>query len=260
MLTAVVAASHKVAQESVVPESIPWPQILGPHIPPIIFMTFLVWGIIGILSYLAVRKLSIAPNPMQGVFEALISYVTGVADDIIGPDAHKFYPLFVGLFVYILFSNLLGLIPGFTSPTSDPNTTFGLTAIVFLFYHFQGVKEHGFGYIKQFLGPHLPWYMFPVKFLLIITEVMTIFIRPFSLGLRLFCNIFSKELFLAVLAVLILQFINSPALGDKILTSAPFILRPIIILFGLLIGFIQAFVFLVLSISYIAGARSAAEH
>jgi F-type H+-transporting ATPase subunit a len=89
---------------------------------------------------------------------------------------------------------------------------------------------------------------------------MTFFVKPFSLGLRLFCNIFSKELFLAILALLLLQFLHGPTAMDKIFTMAPLVLRPIIVLLGVVIGFIQALVFLVLTISYIAGARSAAEH
>lgn len=231
-----------------------------PNIPTTLFMSWIVWIIIGVISFSVARRAKLAPNPIQGVFEAAFSFVKGVADDAIGPEAYRYYPLCFGLFIYILVSNMIGLIPGFVSPTSDPNTTFGLAILVFLYYNFEGIKHNGLRYFKQFLGPPLPWYFFPISFLLIITEIMTFFVKPFSLGLRLFCNIFSKELFLAILAVLLLQFLEGPTALDKLFTVAPLVLRPVIVLLGVVIGFIQALVFFILTISYIAGARSAAEH
>jgi len=243
---------------AVVPEAVEY------HLPHTItlplFMAWIVWGILIVLSIIAVRKAAIVPNIVQSAFESVFSFVFGLADDIIGPQAKRYYPLFACLFVFILASNLIGLIPGFTSPTSDPNLTFGLAIMVFLYYNIEGVRKNGWKYLKHFVGPPLPWYLFPVSFLLIIIEIVTFFVKPFSMGLRLFCNIFSKELFLAILAMLLLQFMNSSEIIQKILTIVPFVLRPFILLLGVIVGIIQAFVFLVLSISYIAGAISTSEH
>ena len=244
-------------------ESVKWhfPQI--PHMPhdlTLLYFAWIVWAIVIIGSIVVARKANIIPGKWQAVFEMFIEYICGVADELIGPEAKKFYPLFIGLFFSILVGNLIGFIPGLISPTSDPNLTFGLAAMVFGYFVFLGFKYNGLGYLRQFKGPKLAWYMFPVSILLSITEVISFFTRPLSLGLRLFCNIFSKELFLGILAWLMLHFIMSPAMSDKVFSLMPLILRPVIMLLGLIIAFIQALVFMVLSMSYIAGAVHMEEH
>jgi F-type H+-transporting ATPase subunit a len=252
-------------------DSIKWhfPQI--PHMPhelTLLYFSWIVWAIIIIGSVVLASKVvgraksgrPDKPGGLQVVLEMAIDYVCNMADEIIGPEAKKFYPLFMGLFIFILVGNLIGFIPGLVSPTSDPNLTFGLAAMVFLYFIFLGFKYNGIGYLKQFKGPKLAWYMFPVSVLLTVTEVISFFTRPLSLGLRLFCNIFSKELFLGILALLILNFFKSSLPLDKGLMFATLLMRPFIILLGLIIAFIQALVFMVLSMSYIAGAVHMEEH
>lgn len=194
------------------------------------------------------------PAGMQNFFELCFEGVFGLADESIGEDAPRYYPLFIGIFLYILTSNLLGLIPGLISPTSDFNTTVALALIVFVYYNLQGFRKHGIGYLKHFMGPELPWFMFPVRGLMFIIEVIGNFARPFSLALRLFCNIFSKEMLLGLLALIITQFFFGKTPIEKALTIAPLLLRPFIILLGLMLGLIQALIFLILSIAYVAGA------
>ncbi|MBN1983856.1 MAG: F0F1 ATP synthase subunit A [Chitinivibrionales bacterium] len=230
------------------------------HIPTSLGFTWLVWLIIGILVIAARRKARFIPGAVQLVVESFLSFIFNLADEIIGPLAPRYYPLLVGLFFYILCANLIGLIPGCHSPTSDPNMTFGLVLIVFLYYNFDGLRTLKFGYFKQFVGPPLPWFLSPLKILIVLTELMTFISRPFSLGLRLFCNMLSKELFLQILGFLLIQFLFSSNQADKILAVLPIFMRPFIILLGLVIAFIQAFVFLMLSIQYIAGAVKASEH
>lgn len=242
---------------AIIPESISYHV---PHISPLFLMTFLAWGIIFVWSFVAIRKSVKIPGKWQLSLESILNYVANMADEMIGHEAFKFYPLFMGLFVFILVGNLIGLVPGLISPTSDPNTTFALAIIVFVYFNAVGIKKQGLKYFKQFLGPKMPWYMFPISFLLILTEIITFFTRPFSLGLRLFCNIFSKELFLQILAILAITFALSPLLADKFFLAAPLLLRPFIVILGLIIGLIQALVFTVLSVSYVAGAIHASEH
>jgi F-type H+-transporting ATPase subunit a len=235
-----------------------------PHVPgymmPLV-MTWIVWLVLGIVSVMVVSRLKLVPTMLQTTLEAVFGFVFDMADEIIGQkDSRRYYPLFAGLFLYILVSNLLGLIPFLNSPTANINTTYALVLVVFLFYNYDGIRRNGWGYLKQFMGPPLPWYFFPISILLVITEIVTFVMRPFSLGLRLFCNIFSKEMFLAVLGFLIVQFFVSPDLIQKLFTVAPLVLRPLIILLGLIIGVIQALVFVVLSMSYIAGALQAGHH
>ncbi len=236
-----------------------------PHELTLLYFSWIVWAIIIIGSIAvarsALRKAKTGKSTgMQAVLEMFFEYICTMADEIIGPEAGKYYPLFIGLFIFILVGNLIGFIPGLVSPTSDPNLTFGLAIMVFLYFIFLGFKYNGIGYLKQFKGPKLAWYMFPVSILLTVTEVISFFTRPLSLGLRLFCNIFSKELFLSILALLMLHFFQSSLTLDKCLTLMPLVLRPFIMLLGLIIAFIQALVFMVLSMSYIAGAVHMEEH
>jgi F-type H+-transporting ATPase subunit a len=240
-----------------VPESV---KIHIGNIPESLLFAWAIWLIIFVISLVVAKKASSVPTKMQSIFEMLLEYITGLADELIGPEAFKFYPLFIGLFIFILISNLVGLVPGLKSPTSDLNLTFGLAIMVFIYFIALGFKYNGVHYLKQFLGPKLPWYLFPISLLLMITEIISFFTRPLSLGLRLFCNIFSKELFLTILASLTLTFFFSHALKDNIFTIMPLLLRPFILILGLIIGFIQALVFMVLSMSYIAGAVRMEEH
>jgi F-type H+-transporting ATPase subunit a len=230
------------------------------RLPVTLVFAWVVWAFIIVLSIAAAKRLKLIPGTLQVIFEMGVEYVCGLADEFIGPQAYKFYPLFIGLFFFILLSNLIGFIPGLTSPTSDPNLTFGFAIMVFVYFVFTGFKYNGIRYLKQFLGPKLPWYMFPISILITLTEIISFFSRPFSLGLRLFANIFSKELFLGILAWLMMHFLLSAALSDKIFAVMPLVLRPVIMLIGLIIAFIQALVFMVLSMSYIGGAVHMEEH
>ena len=231
------------------------------HLPTSLVFSWAVWAGIIVVSIIIAKKKKLVPGRIQAVFEIFFEFVTNLADELIGPQAPRFYPLFLGLFCFILVSNLVGFFPGLMSPTSDPNLTFGLSLLVFVYFIFIGFKYNGIGYLKQFKGPKLPWFMFPISLLISLTEVISFFTRPLSLGLRLFCNIFSKELFLGILAWLMLEFFVSPVITDK-LFFAPvmLVMRPAIMLLGLIIAFIQALVFMVLSMSYIAGAVHMEEH
>lgn len=231
------------------------------NLPTSLVFSWVVWAGLIVVSIIVAKKKKLIPGRIQAVFELFIEFVCTLADELIGPQAPRFYPLFLGLFFFILAGNLIGFIPGLMSPTSDPNLTFGLAFLVFVYFIFIGFKYNGIGYLKQFRGPRLPWYMFPISILISLTEVISFFTRPLSLGLRLFCNIFSKELFLGILAWLMLQFLLSPVITDK-LFFAPvmLVMRPAIMLLGLIIAFIQALVFMVLSMSYIAGAVHMEEH
>jgi F-type H+-transporting ATPase subunit a len=242
---------------AIVPESI---EYSIPHVPTSLAFSWAVWVLILIVSIIAIKNAKMIPTKLQSVFEAAIEYVCGLADEMIGPEAYKFYPLFLGLFIFILVANIIGLIPGLLSPTSDPNLTFGLAIMVFFYFVFLGFKYNGLKYLNQFKGPKLPWYLFPVSILISFTEIISFFTKPFSLGLRLFCNIFSKELFLEILAIITLQFFFSHSVMDNWFTIMPLILRPFILILGLILGFIQALVFMVLSMSYIAGAVRMEEH
>ena len=148
--------------------------------------------------------------------------------------AKKYFPLLAGSFFFILFLNLLGVIPGFLPPTGTLNTTLAFGILIFVLYNYYGFKEHGISYLKQFAGPVL--FLAP---LMIIIEIISHLVRPLSLSLRLFMNITGDHMVLGV-------FTNLTHL----------IIPAIFVGLGIFISFLQAFIFTVLSAIYIALAES----
>ena len=234
--------------------------------------TLLSWGVITVFCGTALSGMSLVPGKIQNLLEFTLEFIYDLADTTLGGKEHArpFYPLFVSIFLFILVSNLLGLIPGFMAPTANMNTTFALSLIVFIYYHYLAFKKHGFGYIKSFFGAikvsEMPGFMKgPMAIfgyvIIPIIEVLSHLTRPVSLGLRLFGNMFAKETLLVILPVLIMQFMAFPNIFLKtVLSSMPIILAPLVILLGVLISLIQAAVFLFLTIIYIAGAIQSEEH
>lgn len=201
------------------------------------------WGImifILLVSYLATKNLKRVPTGVQNFMETIIEAILNFFGDLMGEkQAKKYLPLLASLFIFILVSNYSGLLPGaghisgFKAPTSNLSITAGLAIVVFFSTHFFGIKEKGLGYFKHFIQP-MP-FMLPLN---IIEE----FVRPLSLSLRLYGNIFGEELVIASLFALVPLFVPLPMM-----------------ILSLLFGFIQAFVFTLLTAIYIGGA-TAKEH
>lgn len=169
---------------------------------------------------------------VRNLFELILSFLVTLAEDIIGHKAKRYVPLLATCFTFILFMNLLGLIPGFTPPTDKMNITVGLAVVVFLSTHYYGVKEHGIAYFKHFLGP--VWWMAPI---MLPIEIVSHLARPLSLSLRLFGNITGDHLVVAIFLGLV-----------------PFVVPSIFYGLGVFVSFMQAFIFTVLSMIYISGA------
>ena len=141
--------------------------------------------------------------------------------------------------------------PGLSSPTANLNTTVALALIVFFSIHVFGIKQHGlFGYFAKF-SAGVPWWLKP---LMTIIELISEIARPLSLSFRLFGNIMAKEILLGILAFLTITFLRNGGVINTSLTIVPILLRPMIILLGLLVGFLQAYIFMMLAMFYIGGA------
>lgn len=208
------------------------------HAKTHILHSWLVMAILIIGSFLMVRGIRMIPGKGQNVLEMIIGGLENFVVDITGPEGKAFFPFIATLFLYILFSNLLGLVPGFFSPTANLNTTLSVAICTFVLTHFIGIQFHGVKYVKHFLGP--VWALAP---LMLIIELIGHFARVMSLSIRLFGNIFGKEKVLGILFGL-----------------AGFALAPLPILFlGILVSFIQALVFTLLSVVYFAGAMEEAH-
>lgn len=199
------------------------------------------WFVIALLIVAAIllgRGIQLVPGKGQNFLELVIGSLEDFMVDFTGPEGRAFFPYIATVFLYILASNLLGLVPGFFSPTANLNTTVSLAICTFVLTHYIGIKFHGAKYIKHFLGP--AW---PLAPLMLVIELIGHFARIMSLSIRLFGNIFGKEKILGIFFAL-----------------AGFALAPLPILFlGILVSFIQALVFTLLSIVYFAGAMEEAH-
>ena len=201
-------------------------------VPDYLVMVLIVALTLIVLLGLASRRLALVPRGRQNVVEMIVQLFEGLAVDTIGPQGRKFLPVIgtVGLFVF--GCNMIGLVPGFMSPTSKLNVTLGCALVVFFYYHAQGVKAQGLKYFKHFMGP-IP----ALAPLMIPIEVISHFSRPVSLSMRLFGNIFAEELLIVIMASIIPFLLPLPFMAVAIFTSV-----------------IQSFVFVLLSCIYIAGA------
>ncbi len=177
---------------------------------------------------------------LEMLVEAVLSLMQGVMGE---KNARRYFPLIGSLAVFILFSNLLGMIPGFVPPTDSLSTTLALGTIVFFATHYYGVKEHGISYFKHFLGPIIKWYALPLMALMFVIELISHLVRPCSLGVRLMGNIMGDHKVLFIF------------LGFGILL----IPLPIMAL-GLVVAVVQTLVFCLLSIVYIGLAIEHEEH
>lgn len=176
---------------------------------------------------------------LRGLFEVNVEFISKLANSIIGHDGYKYVPYFSALFGFIFINNLIGVIPGMTPATENINTTFAFGVFSFLTYNFIGLKKGGSHYLAHFLGPI--WWLAP---LMLIIEIIAHFIRPLTLGLRL-ANVMTGDH--TVLSVF-LGIVPYP-----LLIPIPFYVL------GLLVCFIQAFVFTLLSMVYVALAQ-ASDH
>ena len=170
----------------------------------------------------------------RNIGEVFVEMISGIAEGVIGHHYGRYVPLLGAFFAFILVSNLLGLIPGFSPPTSNINTTLGLGLVSFLAYNSYGLRENGGKYVKQFLGP-----MLVLAPLMVVIELMSHSFRPLSLGIRLFANMFADHELISI-------FTGLTKVGV-----------PVIFYFlGLLVCVVQAFVFTMLSAVYISLAVS----
>jgi F-type H+-transporting ATPase subunit a len=201
-------------------------------VPDYLVMVIVVAVLLTVLLGLMSRKPALVPRTRQNIAEMIVQMFEGLIVDTVGPEGRQYVPVIgtVGLFVF--GCNMIGLIPGFMSPTSKLNVTLGCALVVFFYYHAQGVKARGLKYFKQFMGP-IP----ALAPLMIPIEVISHFSRPVSLSMRLFGNIFAEELLIVIMASIIPLFLPLPFMAVAIFTSL-----------------IQSFVFVLLSCIYISGA------
>jgi F-type H+-transporting ATPase subunit a len=201
-------------------------------------MEFLVFAFLVALFAMVRSRLSVEqPGALQHTFEGLHSFIQGQSEDVIGHGSGEFTPFLMVLMLFILTSNLLGLIPGFESPTALAVVPLGCAICAFVYYNIQGFRHSGPAYLKHFAGPI--WWLAP---LMVLIELVSHLARMLSLTLRLYANMYA---------------------GDMV-TLVFFSLIPIgvpIVFLGLHIGvsLLQAYIFVLLTTVYLSGAV-AEEH
>ena len=191
-----------------------------------------------IFGALSVKGLSLVPTKMQNFFEIIISGIEEFMVEVTGEEGRWLLPLAATVFLYIFVANLLGVFPGLYPPTANLNTTLSCALVVVVFTHVIGIKYHGVKYIKHFLGP--VWWLAPLIFII---EIIGHLARILSLSFRLFGNMMGHEIVLGILF----------SLAGLFLAPLP------IMVLGIFVAFVQAFVFFLLSIIYFSGAMEHAH-
>ena len=196
----------------------------------VIVMTWIVFILLIVLGLFASYRRKILPRPIQALGELIISILYGLTEDALGKELAKTYaPLICALFMFLLLSNWLGIIPHLEEPTKDLNTTFGLGIMGFFIAHYAGIKSKGFkAYIKEYFQPI--FFMMPLN---VIGELAKIV----SISFRLFGNIMGGSIIILVVSYLTYSLVLPPFLYG---------------FFGLFVGTIQAFVFTMLTVVYIS--------
>jgi F-type H+-transporting ATPase subunit a len=208
----------------------PWPNWL--------VMQLLVVALI-MVTVAALRGRLSAENPgkLQQVFELIYEFIADTISQVGVHHGERFIYYIGTIFIFILTMNLIGLIPGLDAPTNSIEVTVGLAVVTFIYYNAMGFKELGIGYLKQFMGPvvWLAWFMIPI-------EIISHFVRPLSLSVRLFGNMFAGEQVTGVFL------------------SMTFLVIPVIfMLLHIFVALVQTYVFTLLTTIYIGQATSA-EH
>jgi F-type H+-transporting ATPase subunit a len=206
--------------------AIPWYTVM--FVIACIVTVAIVWILKGNLS-------TEEPGGGQQTLEVGVLAIQNMLSDIVGPQGLKYFPLVMTFAVLILISNILGFFPLFMTPTAATSVTFALGISSFVYYNFIGIKENGlFGHLRQFAGPI--WWIAPLIFVI---ELISNLVRPFSLGIRLFGNMFADEKVAETVASL------APPWTQFVV---PVLLMPL----GLFVAFVQTFVFVLLSMVYLS--------
>jgi F-type H+-transporting ATPase subunit a len=219
------------------------------------------------VSFVASRNVALVPRGTQNFMEVVLEQFVNELDETIGHGGRRYLPLVATLGLFILASNLMGLVPGLIAPTANLNTTAACALIVFFTYHWIGVRKQGFvPYLKHFAGP-VPTAIKPLMFVI---EIISHCARPLSLSLRLFGNMMAGHILIAIFFFMMglngmLGWALSGTLGG-IMIGAPATAILVVFVIGflmplkILVAVIQTFIFCKLAMVYIAAAVEDTEH
>ncbi|MFN0171405.1 MAG: F0F1 ATP synthase subunit A [Bryobacteraceae bacterium] len=212
---------------------------LRPWSTPVVMELLVAFLIVVVFAMLRAGLSMDRPGSLQHIFELVYHFLKEQADENIGHGAGKYLPFFGTLFLFILFANLLGIVPTFESPTMFPEVPFGLAILAFAYYNWAGMASQGVGkYLAHFAGP-----MPILAPLMVPIEIISNLARPLSLTVRLFANMYAGE-------QVTLVFIS----------MVPLVVPVVFMVLHLFVGVLQAYVFTLLTMIYVAGAVVHDEH
>lgn len=237
-----------------------------PGVPDHVTYTWLVMIVLTALAFFASRRLALVPRGLQNFMEVVLEQFVTLIEDVLGHRGRRYLPLIATVGLFILAGNLLGLVPGMAGPTTNLNTTAACALIVFFAYHWIGIRAQGFGrYLKHFTGP-VPW----LAPLMVVIELISHLARPLSLSLRLFGNMTGGHILVGIMFFLMGL---DGLIGWALSGSAPGLLIGgvgglVVLIFTvgfifplkILVAFLQAFIFVMLTMLYISGAIEHGEH
>jgi F-type H+-transporting ATPase subunit a len=204
---------------------------------PVTTTVVVTWGMVVVLSLgglVAGRRIREIPSRWQATIEWAVDAVRQMLQEVTSESGERYLPLVMTIAIFVLVGNLLSVIPLVEAPTADINTPVALAIIVFAAVHYFGVRDLGFwAYLRKFAQP--AWILLPIN-------ILGHFTRTLSLAIRLFGNMVSHQIIVAILLVIL-----------------PLVVPAVLELFGLFIGVLQAYIFTVLTIVYIGGAVRAGE-
>jgi F-type H+-transporting ATPase subunit a len=198
-------------------------------------MELLVLGLLLIFFLLVRFSLNVEnPGPIQQIAEMIHGFVSSQADSIVGPGAQRYVMFTTCVLLFVLISNLLGMVPGLLAPTSIATVPLGVALLCWFYYHYHGLREQGAGYFKQFVGP--VWWIAPM---MLPIEIISHLARILSLTVRLFANMFAGEM-------VTLVFFSLIPIGIPLIFMA----------LHLGVAVIQAYIFMLLTLIYVSQAVS----
>lgn len=232
-------------------------------------VTWLIIILSAIFFGLFSRRISLKPGPLQNFIETVVGFFDKLATDMMGPEGREYTPAAVFIFITVLSFNIFGLLPGelkihgfaiFAPPTRDINTTLSLALVSFFLFNYYGFKKKGLGYIGHFiepapelarsLPPFLIWMLVPLTLLFVVLNTVELGARVLSLTVRLFCNIMGDHIIAGALIFFMLIVL-------KLFVAAGIVayVLPLFVFFlGVMVAVVQAFIFAVLTLTYISGA------
>lgn len=216
--------------EMVIPEHIVWALVL---------MIICIVGVFLLRGKLSVER----PSKGQQLLEIIIEQIGGLLDQVIGPYGRRYLPVIGSFAIFILIGNLMGQIPGLGAPTENINVTGALGLTSFLYYIGMGFRQQGIKYLKHFTGGLSGVMLIAIGWLIFVVEIISNSVRPVTLSVRLFVNMFADQM-----------------IGSQFLKLAPWFVPIFTIVLGVFVAFVQTFIFIMLSMVYLSETVPHEEH